>query len=137
MSAEATMPQNIRAAATGRWHDDTRPLTAELQHSASRLHAVILSFDCQQGAIALQRTRLLRHVSAQQSYCQSHCQSQAARKPHPQFVLLSKVCTLLCSRWAPEQAALKLAGRFPKGHRLCVSNETIYNCIYAHPVAIC
>ena len=41
---------------------------------------------------------------------------------------------LFCSRWSPEHIALTLARLYPKGHRLRVSDETIYNCIYAQPV---
>jgi IS30 family transposase len=44
------------------------------------------------------------------------------------------VHTLLCSRWSPEQIALTLARLYPKGHKLRVSHETIYNCSYAQPV---
>jgi IS30 family transposase len=43
--------------------------------------------------------------------------------------------TLLCSRWSPELIALTLAPLYPKGHKLRVSHETIYNFIYALPVA--
>jgi IS30 family transposase len=44
------------------------------------------------------------------------------------------VHNLLCSRWSPEQIALTLARLYPTGHRLRVSHETIYNCMYAQPV---
>jgi IS30 family transposase len=37
-------------------------------------------------------------------------------------------------RWSPEQIALKLSSIYPKSHRLHVSHETIYNCIYAQPM---
>jgi IS30 family transposase len=69
-------------------------------------------------------------VSAQQS-CR---QSRQERKLHPRSVLFGMVRTLLCSRWSPEQIALTLARLYPKGHKLRVSHEIIYNCIYAQPV---
>lgn len=37
-------------------------------------------------------------------------------------------------RWSPEQISLTLARIYPKGNKLRVSHETIYNCIYAQPV---
>ena len=73
-------------------------------------------------------------VSAQQSCHQRRCGGRPERKLHPQSVLFGMVRILLCSRWSPEQIALTLARLYPKGHRLRVSHETIYNCIYAQPV---
>ena len=41
----------------------------------------------------------------------------------------------LLAHWSPEHIALTLARIYPKGHKSRVSYETIYNCIYAQPVA--
>ena len=73
-------------------------------------------------------------VSTQQSCHHRRCQSRPARKLHPQSVLFGMVRTLLFSRRSPEQIALTLARVCPKGHKLRVSHETVYNCIYAQPV---
>jgi IS30 family transposase len=73
-------------------------------------------------------------VNAQRSCHQRRNLGRPDRKLHSQYVLFGMVHTLLCSRWSPEQIALTLARLYSKGHRLRVSHETIYNCIYAQPV---
>jgi IS30 family transposase len=55
-------------------------------------------------------------------------------KLHTDSVLFGDVQHFLQQRWSPEQIALALAYRYPKGHEYRVSHETIYNCIYAQPV---
>ena len=102
-----------------------RQIASMLQRSASTVSRE-LSRNSELGTYA--------SVSAQQSCRQRRCQSRPARKLHPQSVLFGMVRTLLCSRWSPEQIALTLARLYPKGHKLRVSHETIYNCIYAQPV---
>lgn len=102
-----------------------RQIASLLQRSASRVSRE-LSRNSEQGTYA--------SVSAQQSCRQRRCQSRPARKLHPQSVLFGMVRILLCSRWSPEQITLTLARLYPKGHKLRVSHETIYNCIYAQPV---
>ena len=57
-----------------------------------------------------------------------------AKKLHAEGILFGVVHHFLNQRWSPEQIALTLASIYPKGHRLRVSTETIYNCIYAQPV---
>jgi len=61
-------------------------------------------------------------------------QARASIKLHSEGVLFGVVHYFLCIRWSPEQIALTLAHTYPKGHKLRVSHETIYNCIYAQPV---
>jgi IS30 family transposase len=73
-------------------------------------------------------------ISAQQCCHQRRCHSLPQLKLHPQSALFGMVHTLLCSRWSPDQIALSLARLYPKVHRLRVSHETIYNCIYAQLV---
>lgn len=72
--------------------------------------------------------------SAQHSCQHRRRQGRPMRKLHPDAVLFDVVQHLLQQRWSPEQIALTLARIYPKGHELCVSHETIYNCIYAQPV---
>lgn len=92
-----------------------------LQRSASTVSRE-LSRNSEQGSYA--------SVSAQQSCRQRRCQSRPASKLHQQSVLFGMVRTLLCSRWSSEQISLM----FHKGHKLRLSHETIFNCIYAQPV---
>jgi IS30 family transposase len=73
-------------------------------------------------------------ASTQHSCKQRSCHFRPDLKLHPHSFLFGMVHTLLCSRWSPEQIALTLARLYPKGHRLRVSHETIYNCIFAPPV---
>jgi transposase, IS30 family len=66
----------------------------------------------------------------------AHRRHLARPKPklHGDSVLFAVVQHFLQTRWSPEQIAMTLAALYPKGHRLRVSHETIYNCIYAQPV---
>lgn len=71
---------------------------------------------------------------AQQQWQQRRRCARTEPKLHPQGILWGLVVHFLRVRWSPEQIALTLARLYPKGHELRVSHETIYNCIYAHPV---
>jgi IS30 family transposase len=102
-----------------------RQIASMLQRSASTVSRE-LSRNSEQGTYA--------SVTAKQSCRLRRCQSRPARKLHPQSVLFGLVRTFVCTRWSPEQIALTLARLFSKGHKLRVSHETIYNCIYAQPV---
>jgi transposase, IS30 family len=74
--------------------------------------------------------------SQAQKRCQHRRQSaRPQRRLHVGTSLFGVVHHFLLVHWSPEQIALTLARIYPKGHKSRVSHETIYNCIYAQPVA--
>lgn len=67
--------------------------------------------------------------------CQHRCiASRPQRKLHSESILFGVVHTLMRTSWSHEQIALTLEQTYHKDHELRVSNETIYNCIYAQLV---
>ena len=62
-------------------------------------------------------------------------QGRPLGKLHRDGILFGVMRHFLSKLWSPQQIALTLACIFPKGHEHRVSHETIYNCIYAQPVA--
>ena len=121
------------------------------QINESERHAIALGLQQKQSiraiATALGRSpstisREIQRNAGGQGYASKYAQQRSDRrrrfarpqpKLHSQGPLWPVVCNYLRLKWSPRQIAQELRLLHPLDHRMQVSHESIYTCIYAQP----